>query len=421
MGLKLLIFNSNKWSILAGIVLIILLTSGCTEDDINPQIEIDDGDGEEEVVYTDEIGFRIEDPWIPSRKSSTNAQPTQSWEPYKVDREVKGLYFTEYTLSRGEEFVSELIRKTEESVINSWVINVKNDNGYVTYSAQIPIVEEIESSLRIVRDMPSMMDRLRKHDIYPIARIVAFKDRVGAVEMPELALKDEDGNIWRDNKGDAWLNPYKQESWDYLVSIAKDAVRMGFKDIQFDYVRFPTDGRTSAIDYQGYDEGGTQSEAIADFLEYVRQELKPYGAIVSADIFGWALVETGGASVGHHLETIIPSVDIILPMVYPSHYGPGIFGFSKPDLHPYEMVYLTLESAQERYAMVEYHEQELARIRPWLQDFTASYLGSGNWMPYGVDEVLTQIQATYDREIEEWVLWNAQNNYTWDAIRKISD
>lgn len=345
-------------------------------------------------------------------------QPDVSWEPYKVDRDVRGLYFTEYTLSRGEEYFQSLIEKTNNSIINAWVINVKNDNANVVYESQVPMVQEVGAELRIIRDMDHVMNELRKNDIYPIARIVAFKDRIAATERPDLALRDKQGNVWRDNKGDAWLNPYKQESWDYLVDIAKEAALHGYKDIQFDYVRFPTDGSTSEIDYEGKDEEMTQSEAIAAFLEYAREELRPYGVFVTADIFGWALVETGGASVGHHLETIVPSTDVILPMVYPSHYGAGIFDIAKPDLHPYEMVYYSMEKAQERIAAMDYDGQ-VARLRPWLQDFTARYLGAGNWMPYGAEEVLLQIEASYDAGVEEWVLWNSGNNYTWEALEAV--
>lgn len=345
-------------------------------------------------------------------------QKDVSWEPYKVDREVRGLYFTEYTLSRGEEYFQELIEKTNNSIINSWVINIKNDNGNVTYRSEVPLVQEVDADVNLIRDIDHVMNELRKNDIYPIGRIVAFKDPIAAPQLKELAIKDVNGNIWRDNKGDAWLNAYNPEAWDYLVDIAKEAAGHGYKDIQFDYVRFPTDGRTSQIDYQGKDEEMRKSEAIAAFLEYARKELKPYGVFVTADIFGWSLVETGDASVGHHLETIAPSVDVILPMIYPSHYGPGIFGFAKPDLHPYEMVYQSLEKAQERMAAMN-HPEPLAKMRPWLQDFTASYLGAGNWMPYGKEEVLTQIQASYDADVQEWVLWNANNVYSWDALEEL--
>ncbi len=345
-------------------------------------------------------------------------QKDVSWEPYKVDREVRGLYFTEYTLSRGEEYFQGLIEKTNNSIINSWVVNIKNDNGNVTYRSEVPLVQEVDADLNLIRDIDHVMNELRKNDIYPIGRIVAFKDPIAAPQLKELAIKDVNGNIWRDNKGDAWLNAYNPEAWDYLVDIAKEAAGHGYKDIQFDYVRFPTDGRTSQIDYQGKDEEMSKSEAIAAFLEYAREELKPYGVFVTADIFGWSLVETGDASVGHHLETIAPSVDVILPMIYPSHYGPGIFGFAKPDLHPYEMVYQSLEKAQERMAAMN-HPEPLAKMRPWLQDFTASYLGAGNWMPYGKEEVLTQIQASYDADVQEWVLWNANNVYSWDALEEL--
>jgi len=395
--------------ILIGALILTLGLTGCEEEESTNDFSMEEG--EVEV-----------DPWEDVDPKETTRfdgevvrQPDVSWEPYKVDREVRAVYFTEYTLSRGEEYFQSLIEKTNNSIINAWVINIKNDNANVVYRSQVPMVQEVEADISIIRDIDHVMNVLRENDIYAIGRIVAFKDKIAATARPDLAIKDVNGNVWRDNKGDAWLNPYNPEAWDYLVDIAKEAAMHGYKDIQFDYVRFPTDGRTSEIDYQGKDEEMLKSEAIAAFLDYARDELKPYGVFVTADIFGWSLVETGDASVGHHLETIVPSVDIILPMVYPSHYGPGIFGFAKPDLHPYEMVYQSIERAQERMGAMD-EDRPLARIRPWLQDFTASYLGAGNWMHYGPEEVLTQIQATYDAGADEWVLWNSGNNYTWEAL-----
>lgn len=343
--------------------------------------------------------------------------PDISWEPYKVDRKVKAVYYTANSLPNLEATKTR-IERTNESIINSWVINVKNDDGQLSYLSNMESVKKTGAGRNFMSDINATMNELNNNDIYQIARIVAFKDKIAAPELEELAIKDKDGNIWRDNKGDAWLNPYLKESWDYLIDISKEAALLGYKDIQFDYVRFPTDGRVSNIDYQGTDENfDSQSHAIAGFLNYAREELRDYGVMVTADIFGWALIASDGASVGHHLETLAPNVDVVLPMIYPSHYGRGNFGLDKPDHHPYEVVFKSLENANRRLSLLEEEtDEQLTRVRPWLQDFTARYLGAGNYIEYGVDEILDQIQATYDAGYEEWVLWNSGNRYTWEAL-----
>ncbi|SCZ06048.1 putative glycoside hydrolase [Alkaliphilus peptidifermentans] len=343
-------------------------------------------------------------------------QPDVSWSPYKEYRKVKGIFMTGHSVGLTERF-NRMLELTDESVINAWVIDVKDDHGTMTYRSSIPLVKEAGADKIVkVRDFPAIMDTLREHDIYPIARIVTFKDKQITAARPDLAIKTNTGQVWRDRKGDAWLNPYNPESWDYVVDIAKEAAEMGFKDIQFDYVRFPTDGNRAIIDYGEAGKNETMAETIAAFLEYAREELKDYGVYISADIFGLVTTVSDDMRLGQHLETVALATDVLLPMVYPSHYALGTYGVPKPDFDPYTIVYTSMNTARERIEAID-TDRPKAVLRPWLQDFTASYLGQGYYQVYGKEQIKAQIKATYDAGLEEWVLWNAGNRYTWDALK----
>ena len=344
-------------------------------------------------------------------------QPEVSWEPYKVDRKVKGIYMTGHSIGYRERF-EKTLEMTKQSIINAWVIDVKDDYGTLTYQSSIPMVKEVGADKMVkVKDFYEIMELLREDDIYPIARIVAFKDRQAATARPDLAIKSRDGSVWRDRKGDAWLNPYNRESWDYLVDIAREAAEKGFKDIQFDYVRFPTDGDRSIIDYGEIGQRESMADTIAGFLEYAREELREYGVYVSADVFGLVTTVSDDMRLGQHLETLVPATDMILPMVYPSHYALGTYGVAIPDKDPYTIVYTSMKRARERVEDMD-TEGRKAILRPWLQDFTASYLGAGYYQRYGKGQIQAQIKATYDAGLDEWILWNAGNQYTWEVLRE---
>ena len=344
-------------------------------------------------------------------------QPASNWEPFAIYREVKGIYMTGNTAGLQWRF-EEILNETNNSIINGWVVDVKDDHGTMTYASKIPMVNDLGQDARVkVRDFQAVIDTMHDNDIYPIARIVTFKDVIAASGNPEWAIQTHEGEVWLDRKKDAWLNPYNRDAWEYLVDIAKEAAEKGFYEIQFDYVRFPTDGPREQIDYGEAGEKETMAEAIAAFLSYARDELKPYGVYVSADIFGLVPIVVDDMRLGQHMETLATAADILCPMAYPSHYALGTFGVSIPDKAPYPIVYETMLKARERIEAVETDGRK-ATLRPWLQDFTASYLGGGYYQRYGVDQIREQIKGTYDSGTHEWLLWNAGNNYTWEALRE---
>ena len=260
-----------------------------------------------------------------------------------------------------------------------------------------------------------MLEQLEEKQIYPIARVVVFKDTALAEKRPELSYTSG-GKVWKNGRGEAFVSPFMKEVWDYNVEIAIEAAKMGFKEIQFDYVRFP-EGFETRADSLKYSFGDYENskldpiqrrvQAVTDFVAYAREQLKPYDVDVSVDIFGYSATLPEAPGIGQNFSKISENVDVISSMIYPSHWT-SYFGISKPDLEPYRLV--------AEYAKVE--NEKLSALenppvsRPWLQDFTASWLGSGNYKRYGKAEVEAQIKALNDAGIDEFLLWNAGNSYT---------
>lgn len=356
----------------------------------------------------------------------TEEEPEEVKEPVKV----KGIYVTGPVA--GTERMDELIGLVEETELNAMVIDIKNDEGKVTYKMQSDMVLEAGSGIRYIQDMDALMEKLRDKDIYLIARIVAFKDPYLAEKKPELSLKTQNGSIYRDRNGEAWVNPYKKEVWDYLMEIGTQAAALGFDEIQFDYIRFSTDGDVEKIDYGTEAETKTKEEVISEFTEYAYETLKPLGVAVSADVFGTVIdSEQDAEIVGQNYQEMASHLDYICPMVYPSHYRNGVYGIEVPDKAPYDTVYQAMKISREKLEAVSSkpsertgpggkeesgseEEPQTAGVRVWLQDFTASWLK--DHLSYGAEEVRAQIQAVYDAGYEEWILWNAKMNYTADAL-----
>ncbi len=363
----------------------------------------------DDIYYAkaEEIAYETDSDYI--------VQTMPDWELLKQRIPVRGIYMTGYTVGLTTKF-QKLVGLIKETELNAIVIDVKDDEGLMTYYSQVADAEFAGANKKIrIKDIDSVMKTLRENDVYPIARIVTFKDRRAGDRFPNLAVKSKSGGIWRDRHGMSWLNPYNKDSWKYIVAIAEEAASKGFKEIQFDYVRFPTDGEVKLIDYGTAAAGKSKGEAIAEFLAYARERLSKKGVVVSADVFGLVTTVKDDMNIGQHLESIAKSVDVICPMVYPSHYGKGSYGVAEPDFEPYKIVHKSISVSQGRIDSIKGMSRK-AVIRPWLQDFTASYLPK--YQKYGPEEVKAQIKATYDAGAEEWLLWNAGNNYTVGALRK---
>ena len=318
---------------------------------------------------------------------------------------VRGIYLNGWA-SGSRRRTGNAIALAKRTEINSLVIDLKDATGYVSHPTQVMLAREVGADQVVrIRDLVGLMERLHEADIYPIARIVIVKDPLLAASRPDLAVQDTAGGVWVDSKGLVWSNMYDREVWDYHIALAKEAIAVGFPEIQWDYLRFP-DASEEDLNRAWYPGQGPRrrTEAVREFLEYAREELGDVA--MTADVFGITTSATTDVGIGQLWEEFIGAMDVALPMVYPSHYGVGSFGIQDPNGHPYEIVKLALGDAMRRSANVE----GAGSTRPWLQDFT---LGAP---AYGAPEVRAQIQATYDAGIDEWILWNPSSRYSEAAL-----
>jgi hypothetical protein len=305
--------------------------------------------------------------------------------------------------------MAQLIRVATETEINAFIVDIKESDTFLAYpGTRIPLAREIGADRRPATTwLPALVDTLQALGIYSIARIVVFKDRQLAERKPELAIRREDGSVWRDNKGGAWVNPYDRRVWDYNIAIAREALDMGFSELQWDYVRFPdvNDRARSSMRYPGSD-GTSRADNIRNFILYSKQQLKDYQVPVTADVFGLVTHLADDVGIGQNWEKVVTAADVVLPMVYPSHYYRGLYGFQRPQANPYEVVRLASTDAAERSAWVRDSARvQVAETMPWLEAMSI------RGMRYGPDELRRQIQGVYDAGLKSWALWNPGSTY----------
>lgn len=417
---------------------------------------------------------------------------------------VKGIYVS--GPMAGTAGMDNLIALVDRTELNALVIDVKNDDGYLTCELDVPLVEQIGSEKHYIKDLPALVQTCKEKNIYLIARVVAFKDPILAEEMPEWSLHNSDGSIFRDKSGLAWVNPYRKEVWEYLASVGEAAITAGFDEVQYDYVRFSTDSRMKQVDFGDSTKGRTKTEAISGFTLYASERIHAAGGRISADVYGVVIdSEEDQQIVGQNYVEMSRSLDAISPMIYPSHYGPYNYQIPVPDAQPYDTVLAAMQASKmvlagldpktgkkpvsadvsgndavdaaivggeavsgnnaadaatdsqstsgttavsgndaaqdaedaqaadgaqaaadaqaaedaaaktpalskEEIAQLDPTTGVQATVRPWLQDFTATWV-KGH-ISYGPEEIRAQIQAVYDAGYEEWILWNAANRYT---------
>ena len=337
--------------------------------------------------------------------------------PPRARVKVKGIYVSAYVAGTGD-MMDKIIEEIDRTELNAVVIDVKDDQGRITFHMDSPTVNKIGACQPFIGDLPGLIQKLDEHGIYPIARVVAFRDPYLAEQKPEWSLHVADGGIYRDNKGLAWVNPYCQEVWDYLVEVGRQAAKAGFDEIQFDYIRFAVDRTMKDVVFDPEDtKGRSKEEAITEFISYAYDALAREGLMVSADVFG-TIIRSGedAQAVGQDYGEMARHLDYLCPMIYPSHYGDGNFGIEHPDTQPYDTILNALKGSKDvlAKAKAENENGRQAIVRPWLQDFTASYLK--NYIDYGDEQVRAQIQAVYDAGYDEWILWDAGVSYHYGGL-----
>ena len=318
----------------------------------------------------------------------------------------KALYLSFY--GAGSKVIRDsALRLIENTELNALVIDVKGDKGMIPYKSSVPLASQIGAQKIItVKDIKGLIKSFKDRGIYTIARIVVFKDNLLAEARPDLAIRTAGGQIWRDREKLSWVNPSKKEVWDYNISIAVEAAQNGFDEIQFDYVRFPD---TKGLVFSMENTEVNRVNAISGFLMEAKKRLAPYNTFLAADIFGYVSWNLNDTFIGQKLENLVPILDYLSPMLYPSGFQFGIPGYRIPVSHPYEIIYLTLKRAQERT-----HIQS-TRFRPWIQAFR-DY--SFDRRQFTGKEIRDQIDAAEKFGSHGWMLWNPRNIYTSDGLKK---
>jgi hypothetical protein len=517
-------------SLIASLLLVIILVqAGCSSQKatVNQESEtlttLDNTEGEKSKKQENvNISKPIKDESQKQVTDNKTSNITQSSETLQNSKEliypepIRGIHVTAH--SAGGSRLNQLITLIKTTDLNTMVIDIKDDFGHITYKIEDERYEEF--SKPYIKDPKSLLDKLDENNIYPIARVVVFKDSALAESHPEYSYVTKQGEVWKNGRGEAFVNPFLPVVWEHTVELAKQAAKLGFKEIQFDYVRFPEgfERRDDILRYsmgeykdrkptkfitleneyekqiqeyektrnnlqENYDKVLTQYnelkqkqtekkeitenqsemkmknnektaeeklqsdveavkkvmekakaeldeliankpekpiftdeermvqlrvDAVSDFVAYAKKELEPFGVKVSVDIFGYTATLPEAPGIGQNFLKISQNVDVISSMIYPSHWGPGYFNIAKPDKEPYRLIKEYIKAEKVKLAQLE----NPPISRPWIQDFTASWLGSGNYIIYGKEQVEDQIRALNEEGIEEFLIWNASNRYT---------
>lgn len=325
----------------------------------------------------------------------------------KPDKQT-GIYTTVWvSRSEGIDKRIDLIEKTE---LNAIVVDVKDSGVYLDDYTK------------------DLVNKLHEKNIYAIARLVIFQDNSQIKNRPDWYFKKSDGSLWRDNRGWYWMDPSNREVWDYNLAAAKRAVDAGFDELNFDYIRYPAFAKNEDVNFPPEGETVLKSKIINDFSGYLVSELKKYDpeVMLSVDLFAYNMLKTDDLGVGQKFTELYDYFDFISPMIYPSHYLPGNFGFENPAEYPYEVILGTIERGKDQLwqksisdagtttpALVEpIFKRRLKKLRPWLQDFNIGAVYDG-------EMVRKEKQAVYDSGLTSgWLLWNPRNVYTEGALDK---
>lgn len=333
---------------------------------------------------------------------SAFAQAPASTQTYASKAQFRGVHFSGWaagSTSARRRFIADM----NGAGFNAVVVALKDYDGKM-FVRDVPLAVETRAYVNAIPNLPGMVKEFKDAGIYTIARIAIFKDDHLARARPDLAVKFPDGSIWTNNQGTAWVDPYKKEVWTYVIDIASRAAAAGFEEIQFDFIRFPSDGKTRQCRYSRADHSpATASAALRELLTLAGTRLRPLGVKLSIDTFGLTTSVDDGMGIGQNMEQLADLVDFISPMMYPSHYARGEYGIKSPNHAPYETV-----SRGTRDALVRLAGRPDA-LRPFLQDFTMG-------VRYTPAHVRSQILAVEELGVRGWILWNAQNRYSWSAV-----
>ena len=346
----------------------------------------------------------------------------------KTPEPLKALYMSQCVVGTPS-FRADLVTLVDETELNAIVIDIKDYTGKIAFRTDNPILADSVSDACGARDMKDFVKTLHDKEIYVIGRVTVFQSPHHTKTHPEWAVQSAStGAPWKDHKGLSFVDVGAKPYWEYVVALAKESYALGFDEINFDYIRFPSDGPMKDAVYT-WSKGKAKPDALEDFFAFLHTSLKDTGVVTSADLFGMTTTNTDDLNIGQVLERTLPYFDYVAPMVYPSHYPPGFNGWKNLNNYPHDVVAFSMGRGAERavattttiaglthtpiastspqlYAKPSYSK---LKLRTWIQDF--DYGGT-----YDIPEVKAQIQATYDANLTSWMLWAPSNRYTRGAL-----
>ena len=340
---------------------------------------------------------------------------------------LRAIYMTQCVVGTPS-FRDSLVKFVEETELNAIVIDIKDFSGKISFPTNHVLLKDSVSEKCGAADMEKFIKTLHEKNIYIIGRITVFQDPYYAKLNPDHAVQKVGGDVWRDRKGLAFVDVGARPFWDYIVELGKLSYAIGFDELNFDYVRFPSDGNMSEAVYT-WDVGKSKQQALEEFFQYLSEQLGPTGAILSADLFGYTVVHQDDLGIGQILERALPYFDYVYPMVYPSHYNSGFAGLADVNSDPYKIVYTSLKEGVVRELATTTKQASFAytpmastspqlyikpsysgKIIPWLQDFDYP-------VDYTPAMVRAQIRAAQDAGINSWLFWDAGNKYS--SLRQV--
>lgn len=348
------------------------------------------------------------EPLAAPNEGTTSVESMDEWE-LPQPPPLKGVYATFYTLGH-QGLLGRIQRLVEETEVNTVIMDVKGDRGWIPYFSSIPLATEVGAQEQIrVRDWPKFMKWFKDRCVYTIARIVVFKDNPLATTHPELAVIDQrTGQPWRDLEDLAWTDPFSEEVWDYNIAIAIEAATKGFDEIQFDYIRFPSDGEIREAVFSQPSVEKARRAAITGFLKRARSALSPFGVKIGVAVFGYTVWGAGDTGIGQNIEDLARYVDVLSPMLYPSSFHLGIPGYPVAIDHLYELAHQSTQRAVKRL------QGTGTVVRPWLQDFRDYAFDRRKFSP---QDIRDQMEGVLDAGGEGWMLWNPGVRYTREALK----
>jgi hypothetical protein len=321
---------------------------------------------------------------------------------------VRAIYVSSYVANSRR--IKELTQLIDQTELNAMVIDINSGVSLSAISREGNRASFTPSKNSSAEHFRQVIRQIKQHRIYLIARIVTFKNSSLANAMPAWAIRRKDGSVWRDRRGTPWIDPYRQEAWEYSLAIGDYAARIGFDEVQYDYVRFPEN--PSKMDKEvayANPNNWSKSEAIRRFLHRASLRAHKSGVKVSADVFGMVGSSDNDMGIGQKWDSIVKEVDIISPMVYPSHYSEGMWGIASPDLSPGKIIARAMQDTVKRNRKLNRQGIATGNVRPWLQGFTATWVNPHQ--KYGAAQIREQIRAARKLGFQSYMIWNSSNRY----------